>query len=145
MNPSRALANIAIGSDQHAGTAVLKDLTGFTGMIFVDPEWKDGANPVSASSHSLIAIPKDGFKGCLVSARNAMSVVGASENEADAAFTKIAIVNGLAWKNAVTAASYEASTIKLNGGSVLIDGSLTDETQAPPAKTTCSRSPRTAC
>lgn len=128
---AQGAGTIAVGSDALAGTVVLKDLSGFTGMIFVDPEWKDGVNPVSAASHVVMSIPNAGFAGYEVSARNSMTVIGANSADADAAFNRIAGAQNIAWKDDVTAALYAAETIRLNSGSILIDGSLTNKADAP--------------
>lgn len=128
---ARGAGTIAVGSDALAGTVVLKDLSGFTGMIFVDPEWKNGVNPVSAASHVVMSIPNAGFAGYEVSARNSMTVIGANSADADAAFNRIAGAQNIAWKDDVTAALYAAETIRLNSGSILIDGSLTNKADAP--------------
>ena len=128
---AQGAGTIAVGSDALAGTVVLKDLSGFTGMIFVDPEWKNGVNPVSAASHVVMSIPNAGFAGYEVSARNSMTVIGANSADADAAFNRIAGAQIIAWKDDVTAALYAAETIRLNSGSILIDGSLTNKADAP--------------
>lgn len=128
---AQGAGTIAVGSDALAGTVVLKDLSGFTGMIFVDPEWKNGVNPVSAASHVVMSIPNAGFAGYEVSARNSMTVIGANSADADAAFNRIAGAQNIAWKDDVTAALYAAETIRLNSGSILIDGSLTNKADAP--------------
>lgn len=128
---AQGAGTIAVGSDALAGTVVLKDLSGFTGMIFVDPEWKDGVNPVSAASHVVMSIPNAGFAGYEVSARNSMTVIGANAGDADAAFNRIAVAQNIAWKDDVTAALYAAETIRLNSGSILIDGNLTNKADAP--------------
>lgn len=128
---AQGAGTIAVGSDALAGTVVLKDLSGFTGMIFVDPEWKNGVNPVSAASHVVMSIPNAGFAGYEVSARNSMTVIGANSADADAAFNRIAGAQTIAWKDDVTAALYAAETIRLNSGSILIDGSLTNKADAP--------------
>lgn len=128
---TQGAGTIAVGSDALAGTVVLKDLSGFTGMIFVDPEWKNGVNPVSAASHVVMSIPNAGFAGYEVSARNSMTVIGANSADADAAFNRIAGAQNIAWKDDVTAALYAAETIRLNSGSILIDGSLTNKADAP--------------
>ena len=128
---AQGAGTIAVGSDALAGTVVLKDLSGFTGMIFVDPEWKNGVNPVSATSHVVMSIPNAGFAGYEVSARNSMTVIGANSADADAAFNRIAGAQNIAWKDDVTAALYAAETIRLNSGSILIDGSLTNKADAP--------------
>lgn len=101
---AQGAGTIAVGSDALAGTVVLKDLSGFTGMIFVDPEWKNGVNPVSAASHVVMSIPNAGFAGYEVSARNSMTVIGANSADADAAFNRIAGAQNIAWKDDVTAA-----------------------------------------
>lgn len=128
---AQGAGTIAVGSDALAGTVVLKDLSGFTGMIFVDPEWKNGVNPVSVASHVVMSIPNAGFAGYEVSARNSMTVIGANSADADAAFNRIAGAQNIAWKDDVTAALYAAETIRLNSGSILIDGSLTNKADAP--------------
>lgn len=128
---AQGAGTIAVGSDALAGTVVLKDLSGFTGMIFVDPEWKNGVNPVSAASHVVMSIPNAGFAGYEVSARNSMTVIGANSADAHAAFNRIAGAQNIAWKDDVTAALYAAETIRLNSGSILIDGSLTNKADAP--------------
>lgn len=128
---AQGAGTIAVGSDALAGTVVLKDLSGFTGMIFVDPEWRNGVNPVSAASHVVMSIPNAGFAGYEVSARNSMTVIGANSADADAAFNRIAGAQNIAWKDDVTAALYAAETIRLNSGSILIDGSLTNKADAP--------------
>lgn len=128
---AQGAGTIAVGSDALAGTVVLKDLSGFTGMIFVDPEWKNGVNPVSAASHVVMSIPNAGFAGYEVSARNSMTVIGANSADADAAFNRIAGAQNIAWKDDVTAALYAAETIRLKSGSILIDGSLTNKADAP--------------
>lgn len=128
---AQGAGTIAVGSDALTGTVVLKDLSGFTGMIFVDPEWKNGVNPVSAASHVVMSIPNAGFAGYEVSARNSMTVIGANSADADAAFNRIAGAQNIAWKDDVTAALYAAETIRLNSGSILIDGSLTNKADAP--------------
>lgn len=131
LEKAQGAGTIAVGSDALAGTVVLKDLSGFTGMIFVDPEWKNGVNPVSAASHVVMSIPNAGFAGYEVSARNSMTVIGANSADADAAFNRIAGAQNIAWKDDVTAALYAAETIRLNSGSILIDGSLTNKADAP--------------
>lgn len=92
---AQGAGTIAVGSDALAGTVVLKDLSGFTGMIFVDPEWKDGVNPVSAASHVVMSIPNAGFAGYEVSARNSMTVIGANSADADAAFNQLLVLRTL--------------------------------------------------
>ena len=101
---------IAVGSNEHAGNAVIKNLSDFTGLIFVDPEWKDGANPVSAASHLVLeeALPLGSY---LVSARNSMSIIGGTVKESDDAFNAIARAASLSWKDDVTAAVFTKNQI----------------------------------
>ncbi len=121
--------DVSVGNAKSAGTAVLKDITGFTGMIFADPDWNtdDSLNTVGNASHVEVGQFGASLTAQLVAGRNSVVPVGVSRAEADAAFEKIASVNGLSWKNDVTAMAYLSAPVALDGttGFIQVDGSLT--------------------
>lgn len=122
--------DVSVGNAKSAGTAVLKDITGFTGMIFADPDWNtdDSLNTVGNASHVEVGQFGASLTAQLVAGRNSVVPVGVSRAEADAAFEKIASVNGLSWKNDVTAMAYLSAPVALDGttGFIQVDGSLTE-------------------
>lgn len=122
--------DVSVGNAKSAGTAVLKDITGFTGMIFADPDWNtdDSLNTVGNASHVEVGQFGVSLTSQLVAGRNSVVSVGVSGAEADAAFEKIASVNGLSWKNDVTAMAYLSAPVALgtSTGFIQVDGSLTE-------------------
>lgn len=117
---------VNVGSDNVAGNLTVNSLEGMTGIIFVDPAWKEGTNNIADASYF-------GYKGNetltvgLVSGRNAVVGFGGTKADATSAFEKIASVNDLSWgPDGITSAFYTATTVDLGTtGGVLVDGSLT--------------------
>lgn len=122
--------DVSVGNAESAGTAVLENITGFTGMIFADPDWNtdDSLNTVGNASHVEVGQFGVSLTSQLVAGRNSVVSVGVSGAEADAAFEKIASVNGLSWKNDVTAMAYLSAPVALDTstGFIQVDGSLTE-------------------
>ena len=117
---------VNVGSDNVAGNLTVNSLEGMTGIIFVDPAWKEGTNNIAYASYF-------GYTGNetltvgLVSGRNAVVGFGGTKADATSAFEKIASVNDLSWgPDGITSAFYTATTVDLGTtGGVLVDGSLT--------------------
>ncbi len=117
---------VNVGSDNVAGNLTVNSLEGMTGIIFVDPAWKEGTNNIADASYF-------GYTGNetltvgLVSGRNAVVGFGGTKADATSAFEKIASVNDLSWgPDGITSAFYTATTVDLGTtGGVLVDGSLT--------------------
>lgn len=123
---------VLVGNDQQAGTLVVNSLKDMTGMIFIDPDWIEGANTIENASAFVVNNSDETLNAYVVAARNSVGISGASKDEAVSAFNKLATAHNLSWKDDVTAAFYAGSTVDLGTtGSILIDGSLTDITQAP--------------
>lgn len=123
---------VLVGNDQQAGTLVVNSLKDMTGMIFIDPDWIEGANTIENASALIVNNSEEALNAYVVAARNSVGISGSSKDEAVSAFNKLATAHNLSWKDDVTAAFYAGSTIDLGTtGSILIDGSLTDITQAP--------------
>lgn len=123
---------VLVGNDQQAGTLVVNSLKDMTGMIFIDPDWIEGANTIGNASALIVNNSEEALNAYVVAARNSVGISGSSKDEAVSAFNKLATAHNLSWKDDVTAAFYAGSTIDLGTtGSILIDGSLTDITQAP--------------
>lgn len=122
--------DVSVGNAESAGTAVLENITGFTGMIFADPDWNtdDSLNTVGNASHVEVGQFGVSLTSQLVAGRNSVVSVGVSGAEADAAFEKIASVNGLSWKNDVTAMAYLSAPVALDTstGFIQVDGSLAE-------------------
>ena len=117
---------VNVGSDEMAGNLTVNSLADMTGIIFVDPAWKEGANHIADASYFGYN-GKDALAGGLVNGRNSISSFGGSKDEAVSAFEKIASINGLTWgPDGVTSAFYAGSTVDLGTtGGILVDGSLT--------------------
>ena len=126
------LGRILVGDSSRSGHLKLRTVKNFQGLIFVDPDWTDGDNSVSAASKFVMAdVATNDLEAKVVSARNSLTIAGDMSEAAVSAFERIAQLNNLAWKDNVTAAVYAGTQIKLGStGGILIDGSLTDETQA---------------
>ena len=123
---------VLVGNDQQAGTLVVNSLKDMTGMIFIDPDWIEGTNTIENASAFVVNNSDETLNAYVVAARNSVGISGASKDEAVSAFNKLATAHNLSWKDDVTAAFYAGSTVDLGTtGSILIDGSLTDITQAP--------------
>lgn len=123
---------VLVGNDQQPGTLIVNSLEGMTGMIFIDPDWVDGANTIENASAFIVNNSDETLNADIVAARNSVGIYGASKDEAVSAFNKLAIAHNLSWKDDVTAAFYAGSTLNLGTtGSILVDGSLTDRAQAP--------------
>ncbi len=123
---------VLVGNDQQAGTLVVNSLKDMTGMIFIDPDWIEGANTIENASALIVNNSDEALNAYVVAARNSVGISGTSKDEAVSAFNKLATAHNLSWKDDVTAAFYAGSTVDLGTtGSILIDGSLTDITQAP--------------
>ena len=123
---------VLVGNDQQAGTLVVNSLKDMTGMIFIDPDWIEGANTIENASALIVNNSEEALNAYVVAARNSVGISGSSKDEAVSAFNKLATAHNLSWKDDVTAAFYAGSTVDLGTtGSILIDGSLTDITQAP--------------
>ncbi len=123
---------VLVGNDQQAGTLVVNSLKDMTGMIFIDPDWIEGVNTIGNASALIVNNSDEALNAYVVAARNSVGISGASKDEAVSAFNKLATAHNLSWKDDVTAAFYAGSTVDLGTtGSILIDGSLTDITQAP--------------
>lgn len=123
---------VLVGNDQQAGTLVVNSLKDMTGMIFIDPDWIEGANTIENASVLIVNNSEEALNAYVVSARNSVGISGASKDEAVSAFNKLATAHNLSWKDDVTAAFYAGSTLDLGTtGSILVDGSLADSTQVP--------------
>lgn len=124
---------VEVGNDGAAGKLSIGSIDGFTGMIFVDPDWVDGVGIEGASQ---VAVEySDPVQAEIVAARNSIISVGSTTDEAVGAFNKIAQVNGLNWgEGQVEAAVYIGKPIDITSGDtqggIQIDGSLTDESEA---------------
>ena len=117
---------VNVGSSEVAGNLTVNSLADMTGIIFVDPAWKEGTNHIADASYFGYN-GKDALAGGLVNGRNSISSFGGSKDEAVSAFEKIASINGLTWgPDGVTSAFYAGSTVDLGTtGGILVDGSLT--------------------
>ena len=117
---------VNVGSDNSAGNLIVNSLSGMTGIIFVDPAWKEGTNNIADASYFGLT-GKETLTAGVVGGRNSVVGFTGTKAEAAAAFEKIASVNGLSWgPEGVTSAFYTASTVDLGTtGGVLVDGSLT--------------------
>lgn len=123
---------VLVGNDQQAGTLVVNSLKDMTGMIFIDPDWIEGANTIENASAFVVNNSDETLNAYVVAARNSVGISGASKDEAVSAFNKLASAHNLSWKDDVTAAFYAGSTLDLGTtGSILVDGSLADSTQVP--------------
>lgn len=117
---------VNVGDEQTAGNLVVNSLEGMTGIIFIDPDWKEGQNSIADASHLTVKSGETLSAG-VVAGRNAVATFGGDAAAADAAFEKLASMNGLQWgPDGVTAAFYAAGTVDLGtSGGILVDGSLT--------------------
>lgn len=132
VNTVKGDGTVLVGNDQQAGTLVVNSLKDMTGMIFIDPDWIEGANTIENASALIVNNNEEALNAYVVAARNSVGISGSSKDEAVSAFNKLATAHNLSWKDDVTAAFYAGSTVDLGTtGSILIDGSLTDITQAP--------------
>ncbi len=123
---------VLVGNDQQAGTLVVNSLKDMTGMIFIDPDWIEGANTIENASVLIVNNSEEALNAYVVAARNSVGISGSSKDEAVSAFNKLASAHNLSWKDDVTAAFYAGSTLDLGTtGSILVDGSLADSTQVP--------------
>lgn len=127
---------VNVGEDQSAGKLTITKLDeGFTGMIFVDPEWKNAPalDVIGNASHLVISDVSSAISGTEVAGRNGVISLGADASEATAAFESIAAAQGLSWgKDNVSAALYLGAPIEV-AGKLVVDGSLTntDTVDAP--------------
>lgn len=121
--------NVYVGTDEKAGNVVINDISGMTGMIIADPETAASASETSGGRVNGFSDPDAPVGVYLVAARNGFWSTDADKAEGVAAFEKIAAAQGLAWGEDVTAALYVGKTLQLGTtGSVLVDGSVTNDT-----------------
>ena len=131
--PSLAVENgtVNIGTNEKRGVLSLETLDIASGStVFLDPAWSGNAelDTVANASHLSVSALGD-IAGNLVVGQNSLAAVGATADEAVAAFEKLSSVNaGLSWgENNVSAALYVGAPIQLAaGGKIVVDGSLAE-------------------
>ena len=116
-------ATLAIGNEKGAGQLTVEkaDLNG--GMVFLDPAWEVSTGIEDASGLAVTGVTGGTVElnGAYVAGRNSKLSFGANLADADAAFAR----SGETWsKNGVTAAAYIASPVKVDNGSITVNGSL---------------------
>ena len=120
---------VTVGDASSAGRLTINSIDGMTGMIFVDPAWVNGENLASSASQVSLNYSAP-ITADIVAGQNSIIALGTPASDAVSAFESIAAANNLSWKENVTAAVYVGAPLTLGEGSILIDGSLTDSTQA---------------
>ena len=131
--PSLAVENgtVNIGTNEKRGALSLETLDIASGStVFLDPAWSGNAelDTVANASHLSVSALGD-IAGNLVVGQNSLAAVGATADEAVAAFEKLSSVNaGLSWgENNVSAVLYVGAPIQLAaGGKIVVDGSLAE-------------------
>lgn len=126
---------VTVGDATSAGRLTINSIDGMSGLIFADPAWVDGVNLVSDASQVSLNFSAP-ITADIVAGRNSVIAMGTSASEAVSAFNEIAAANNLSWKDNVTAAVYIGTPLTLSEGGILVDGSLTDPSQAVVAKGT---------
>ena len=120
---------VTVGDASSAGRLTINSIDGMTGMIFVDPAWVNGENLASSASQVSLNYSAP-ITADIVAGQNSIIALGTPASDAVSAFESIAAANNLSWKENVTAAVYVGAPLTLGEGSILIDGSLTDSSQA---------------
>lgn len=123
-------AQVSIGSSVNRGALAVDKLTINKGStVFLDPAWSGNqALDVIANASHLEISTVEKLDGNLVAGQNSLITIGASADEAVAAFERIAAAQGVAWgKDGVTAALYVNKTLTVGtNGKVVVDGALTN-------------------
>lgn len=127
-NLNAAGATLAIGNKDGAGKLTVKEADLHGGMVFLDPAWEVSTGIENASGLAVTNVAS-GLNGAYVAGQNSKLSFGANLADADAAFAR----SGETWsENGVTAAAYIASPVKVDNGSITVNGSL-DAAPAAPA------------
>ena len=119
-NLNAAGATLAIGNKDGAGKLTVKTANLNGGMVFLDPAWEVSTGIENASGLAVTDVTA-GLNGAYVAGMNSKLSFGADLADADAAFAR----SGETWsENGVTAAAYIASPVKVDNGSITVNGSL---------------------
>ena len=132
---------INVGNSESAGKLVVETLKLNGGKIFLDPVWKkEEANTIGNASHGIVKFDGNNIDGQIAVGQNSVLTIGDKDTEwAEKAFEN----SGLKWKDDITAAlairgNQTLGTLgivatndgsqesKTSGGSINVDGSLTD-------------------
>lgn len=112
---------INIGNSDKAANVVVNEAELNGATVFLDPAWKDGSKITDASN---MAVGDTTVDGNYVVGQNSVLSFGVDNTaKAQEVFAK----TGLTWgKDDITAALYIAESVDVAGGSVIVDGSLTE-------------------
>lgn len=134
-------STITVGDSGSAGKLVVETLQLNGGKIFLDPVWKEGeVNTIGNASHGIVKFDGNNIDGQIAVGQNSVLAIG----DTDVKWAEKAFENsGLKWKDDITAAlairgNQTLGTLgivatndgsqesKTSGGSINVDGSLTD-------------------
>lgn len=121
---------VLVGNAKSAGALTVRDLSGMTGLIFVDPAWGEGVTSVNgASKFDAYELGTGGLAAKVVAGQNSVVAIQGKADVAIAAFQRIAAANDLTWgKDGVTAAVYLEKPLKLaTDGALVANGVLASE------------------
>ena len=132
---------ITVGDNGSAGKLVVETLQLNGGKMFLDPVWKEGeVNTIGNASHGIVKFTENNIDGKIVVGQNSVLAIG----DTDVKWAEKAFENsGLKWKDDITAAlairgnqilgtlakivsNDESQGSKTSGGSINVNGSLTD-------------------
>ncbi|MEQ3307893.1 autotransporter domain-containing protein [Fusobacterium varium] len=134
-------STITVGDSGSAGKLVVETLQLNGGKMFLDPVWKEGeVNTIGNASHGIVKFTENNIDGKIVVGQNSVLAIG----DTDVKWAEKAFENsGLKWKDDITAAlairgnqilgtlakivsNDESQGSKTSGGSINVNGSLTD-------------------
>ena len=121
-------AVVIIGNEVHRGSLSVNDLAlAADSTIFLDPAWSgDAALDTIANASHLEVSTVSSIGGNIYAGRNSLVALGATANEAVAAFERLSASNGaMNWgEQGISAALYVAEPVTVTG-SIVVDGSKT--------------------
>lgn len=114
-----ANAVLNVGDAENAGNLVVKEATLNGGVVFLDPEWKDGVGIDGATN---MAVEGTTIDGTYAVGRNSILSFGVDNIvAAQEVFAK----TGLEWsKDEVTAAMYIAKGVNVASGAIIVNGAM---------------------
>lgn len=112
-------AGLNVGNAENAGNLVVKEATLNGGVVFLDPEWKDGVGIDGATN---MAVEGTTIDGTYAVGRNSILSFGVDNT---AAAQEVFAKTGLDWsKDGITAAMYIADGVDVTEGAIIVDGAL---------------------